>query len=195
MASIFNVLSTIVTLYSLACFIRVIITWFPSVSYSAFGRFLSSICDPYLNVFKNIRFLRTSTLDFSPILALGILVGVSGIFANLAHYGKISFGAIIASILQMVSGIATSIIGVIIFIIVVRLIAVLIAPASRFELWGALDRILYPIITPIAALFSNAARFVWRTTLIVSGLFFIILNILIRVVFGLLIRIFGGLPF
>jgi YggT family protein len=193
--NLFNLLSTLVTLYSIACFIRVIITWFPNAQYSAFGRFLSAVCDPYLNIFRGIKFLRTSTLDFTPILSLGILAGVSGILANLARYGKFSLGAIIASVIEMIGGAATSIIGLIIIMALIRLVAILVSPSSRFELWSALDRILYPILTPVAALFSNAARFVWRTSLIIGTLFFIVLNVLINIVTGLLAGIFRGLPF
>jgi YggT family protein len=193
--NLFNLLSTFVTLYSIACFIRIIITWFPNAQYSPFGKFLSAVCDPYLNIFRGIRFLRTSTLDFSPIISLGILVGISGIFANIARHGKFSLGAVIASVIEMIGGVANSIIGRIILMTVIRLIAILISPSSKYELWNSLDRILSPILTPAVALFSASARFVWRTSLIIGGLFFFALNILIGIVTGLLAGIFRGLPF
>jgi YggT family protein len=195
MSSLFSLFSTLVTLYSTACFIRVIITWFPNAQYSPFGRFLSMLCDPYMNIFRGIKFLRTSTLDFSPVVSLGVLVGISGIFTNLARYGKFSVGAIIASVIEMVGGVATSIGGIIIIMTLIRLVAILIAPSSKYELWNALDRILYPILTPVAALFSASARFVWRTSLVIGGLFFIALNILINIVTGLLAGVFRSLPF
>ena len=31
------------------CFVRIMLSWFPGAQYSPVGRFLSSLCDPYLN--------------------------------------------------------------------------------------------------------------------------------------------------
>lgn len=37
-----------------------------------FGQILASICDPYMNYFRGIRFLRIGNMDFSPVLSIGL---------------------------------------------------------------------------------------------------------------------------
>jgi YggT family protein len=195
MTGLFNVLGTLVTLYSIACFIRVIITWFPQVSFSSFARFLYRICDPYLNIFKRMRFLHTSTLDFSPMLALAVLVGISNIFTRMATMQKVSVGYILAIAVQMLWSVCSSIIVFLIFIIIVRLVADIVAPKSSFQLWSSLDRILYPVISPITAPFSNSGRISWRTSLIIGGVFFILANMLLGWIIGKVSILFALLPF
>jgi YggT family protein len=195
MKAFFDFLGTVVTLYSMACFIRVILTWFPQAHGSPFERFLRNICDPYLNIFRKVKFLRTSTLDFSPVVALAVLVGVSGVFSNLADGGKFSLGAIIAALLETVYGAVSSIIIILIIMAIVRLVALLAAPSSASSFWAALDKILKPILTPVAVLFSNAARFSWKNTLIIGVVIFFVLNIALRLVVSLLAGVFKSLPF
>ena len=195
MKTFFEFLATVVTLYSMACFIRVIMTWFPQAHGSPFEKFLRNLCDPYLNVFRGIKFLRTSTLDFSPVVALAVLVGVSGVLNNFAKSGKFSLGAMLAALLQTVSSAISSIIIILIIMTIIRLIALLAAPSSASSFWGALDRILKPILTPIAVLFSGAARFSWKNTLVIGGIFFFVVNIVLNLVTDLLVRVFIRLPF
>jgi len=55
-------------LYNTALIIRITLTWFPSVP-EAISSPLSTVCDPYLNLFRGIIPPLGGTLDLSPILA------------------------------------------------------------------------------------------------------------------------------
>ncbi|WP_407424994.1 YggT family protein, partial [Treponema sp.] len=76
MVNLFSILTSVVLIYTILCFIRVMLSWFPGVEYSRFGAVLSQICDPYLNIFRRFRFLRFSAFDFTPAIALCVLMAL-----------------------------------------------------------------------------------------------------------------------
>ena len=78
---LFQAAAGAVSLYTTLCIIRIIITWFPQINYSAFGRFLGALCDPYLNLFGRIP-LRLGAFDFTPMLAIGALSVLSSVLGT-----------------------------------------------------------------------------------------------------------------
>eukprot|EP00879_Flechtneria_rotunda_P014228 GHRR01014865.1.p1 GENE.GHRR01014865.1~~GHRR01014865.1.p1 ORF type:complete len:151 (+),score=37.28 GHRR01014865.1:99-551(+) len=62
-------------LYNTALVVRLVLTWFPNPPSFIIGP-LSTLCDPYLNLFRGIIPPLGGTLDFSPILAF-VLLSVS----------------------------------------------------------------------------------------------------------------------
>jgi YggT family protein len=193
MTALFRFLGTLVSLYCLACFVRLILTWFPGAAYSAFGRFLSRICDPYLNFFRRFRFLRTSQLDFSPVLALAVLGGAGTILAQIAASQRVSVGYILASIIQVLWSVAASLIFFLLIFIAIRLISLIAAPNSRSEFFLGLDRILYPVMRPFSGVFGKNPS--WIRQLLLGGLCILAARILAGSLVGLIMRLCISLPF
>ncbi|NQD68253.1 YggT family protein [Bacillus haikouensis] len=78
MGFVFEVLSTLIQLYSWALIIYILMSWFPNARESSIGQFLSKICEPYLEPFR--RFVPPlGMIDISPIVAFIVL--------NLAQMG------------------------------------------------------------------------------------------------------------
>jgi YggT family protein len=78
MAFVFDVLSTLIQLYSWALIIYILMSWFPNARESSIGQFLAKICEPYLEPFR--RFVPPlGMIDISPIVAFIVL--------NLAQMG------------------------------------------------------------------------------------------------------------
>jgi YggT family protein len=82
--------STLVLVYSILIFVRILLSWIPRVPYNRFLAaaiaFVTDVVDPYLNLFR--RFLPPirigpGALDLSPIVGLILLQIVGGIVANL----------------------------------------------------------------------------------------------------------------
>ena len=96
---ILRIFSAFLSLYSLLCLLRIIITWIPNYSYSKPADILAQICDPYMNLFRGIKWLRFGSFDFSPALALCILGAGSQLFSSLANGGYINLQMILAMIL------------------------------------------------------------------------------------------------
>ena len=81
---------TLVLVYLVLIFIRIIMSWIPRMQYNrylaAFLKFVSDVTDPYLNLFR--RFLPPvrmgpGALDLSPIVATLVLILVSGFVVSL----------------------------------------------------------------------------------------------------------------
>ncbi|XP_030489625.2 ylmG homolog protein 2, chloroplastic [Cannabis sativa] len=67
-----NGLSNFLNLYNTVLIVRLVLTWFPNAP-PAIVSPLSTICDPYLNIFRGIIPPLGGTLDLSPILAFLVL--------------------------------------------------------------------------------------------------------------------------
>jgi YggT family protein len=70
-------------LYQSALVVRVLLTWFPNPP-AFIAQPLSTICDPYLNLFRGIIPPIGGTIDLSPILAFVVLDLCSGSAASLS---------------------------------------------------------------------------------------------------------------
>ena len=85
-------LRTLLTIYIVLIFIRILMSWFTRIPYNRYLdlvlRFVSEVTDPYLNLFRRvIPMVRIGpgALDLSPIVAVLVLSIVGGIIINLVH--------------------------------------------------------------------------------------------------------------
>jgi YggT family protein len=83
-------LSTLLTVYIVLIFIRILMSWFTRIPYNryldAVIRFISEVTDPYLNIFRRILppvRIGPGALDLSPIVGVLVLSIVGGIVINL----------------------------------------------------------------------------------------------------------------
>ncbi|GAV71098.1 YGGT domain-containing protein [Cephalotus follicularis] len=67
-----NGISNFLNLYNTLLIVRLVLTWFPNTP-PAIVSPLSTLCDPYLNIFRGIIPPLGGTLDLSPILAFLVL--------------------------------------------------------------------------------------------------------------------------
>ena len=81
---------TLMYVYLVLIFIRIIVSWFKSVPYnpllSAFLNFVHDVTDPYLRLFRRfipIARLGPAALDLSPIVATFVLLIVGGIVVDI----------------------------------------------------------------------------------------------------------------
>jgi YggT family protein len=89
-ADIADYVDTLVLVYLVLIFIRIILSWFRSIPYhpwlSAFLTFVHDVTDPYLNIFRRfipMARLGPAALDLSPIVATFVLLIVGGIVGDL----------------------------------------------------------------------------------------------------------------
>ena len=81
---------TLMYVYLVLIFIRIIVSWFQSIPYnpilSAFLNFVHDVTDPYLRIFRRLipmARLGPAALDLSPIVAPFVLLIVGGIVADI----------------------------------------------------------------------------------------------------------------
>ncbi len=87
-------INTLVLVYLVLIFIRIITSWIPRMPYNrylaAFLKFVSDVTDPYLNLFRRILppvRMGPGALDLSPIVATFVLIIVSSIVVGLIRPG------------------------------------------------------------------------------------------------------------
>jgi YggT family protein len=88
-ADVADYVYTLILVYFVLIFIRVVLSWVPRMPYNrvlnAFVTFVHDTTDPYLNVFRRIIppvRLGPGALDLSPIVAIFVLWIVGGIVVN-----------------------------------------------------------------------------------------------------------------
>lgn len=171
MQFLFKTAAMTVSLYTTLCFVRIIITWFPRAQYSSFGRFLSSLCDPYLNLFGRLPF-RFGAFDFTPMLAIGTLSVGSAVLSNISNTGRIYFAGIIANLLSMLWSILSSIAGLFLALLILRLIVLAFIEQGRRpdygSVWHGIDATLNPLVMKIASRFTGGKVISYQSALLIT---------------------------
>jgi YggT family protein len=82
--------NTLVLVYLVLIFIRIILTWIPRIPYNrwlnAVLKFVTDVTDPYLNLFRRVLppvRMGPGALDLSPIVATFVLIIVGSIATSL----------------------------------------------------------------------------------------------------------------
>lgn len=185
--SLFYTISSLISLYSFVCIIRILMSWIPGVEYSPFGRFFSGLCDPYLNWFKKLSFTRIGMVDFSPILALGLLSVGSMTFSTLASSGRITLGIVFAGILQVIWSFFSFLLNILIIFLIIRLIYDLFNRYSYSQFWTMLDRFLNPPISKISHFFIKNKTISYRASLILTLVCILVLRVSLQFLINYLV--------
>lgn len=189
---ILRIISAFLSLYSLLCLLRIIITWIPNYSYSKPADILAQICDPYMNLFRGIKWLRFGSFDFSPALALCILGAGSQLFSSLANGGYINLQMILSMILEIFFLIPSSLIFFLIILFAIRLILIMINRDSYNTsgfMANQIDSSISPIVYRIARTFAMGRRITYKAALIISIIALLFLQFALRILLAFILSI------
>ncbi|BDC92495.1 YggT family protein [Treponema bryantii] len=173
--TILTILAGVLSIYTLLCFVYILMSWFPGARFTKFGHVMTAICEPYMGLFRKLGFLRIGSIDFSPIVSIGILSLASAILAGIQRTGRIFFGGILGTILSSLWGIASSIIGIFTLLILIRWIVLLInkGRTSYDSGWNQVDMILNKMSYKIAGTFSKK-NMSYQTSLLLSWIILLV---------------------
>ncbi len=173
--TILSILAAALSLYTLLCFIYILMSWFPGAKFTKFGHFMTAVCEPYMGLFRKMSFLRIANIDFSPIVSLGLLSLASAILAGIQRTGRIFLGGILGTVLNSLWGIASSIMGIFTLLILIRWIVLLInkGRTSYESGWNQVDMILNKMTYKIAGTFSKKTMS-YQTSLLWSWIILLI---------------------
>ena len=92
--SVANYVITLVYVYVILIFIRVLMSWLPRVPYNRaldiFLTFVRDVVDPYLNLFRRLlpmARIGPAAIDLSPMIGTILLLVVGQLVANLIDHG------------------------------------------------------------------------------------------------------------
>ena len=175
-SSLFNTFGFAVKIYSYLCIVYIFLSWFGSNSR---GGFLYEICDPYLSWFRRFKFTQIGMVDFSPILAIGILSLFSGVLFQIADMRTFSVLGIILNLVGIVWSFFSFLLNFFIIILIIRLVLDFSENYRQGNFADMLDRFLSPVFVRVHKL--SGGRFMsLRKQIIVC----LIVLILIRFLLG-----------
>ena len=191
-----SILAGVLTIYTILCFIYILMSWFPGAKFTKFGHFMTTICEPYMGLFRKMSFLRIGNIDFSPIVSLGILSLASAILAGIQRTGRIFFGGILGTILSSLWSITSSIIGIFTLLIFIRWIVLLInkGRTSYESGWNQVDMILNKMTYKIAGTFSKKSMS-YQTSLLMSWIILLVAMGIGHFLILLLVNLCYRMPF
>lgn len=88
--TIANLLASLLSLYSLLIWIRIILSWLKTGTENPLAYYLGKIVDPYLSWFKGIRSLVRPRFDLTPLVALAVLSVIQSLLRLFGSYGTIT---------------------------------------------------------------------------------------------------------
>jgi YggT family protein len=153
-----RVLGTVLSLYSILIFVRIILSWWNGVSFGRMHEFLCGITDPYLNWFRRFAFLRFGNIDLSPIAALAVLSIANNLALVVGSFGRITLGIVLALMLQIIWSAFSFVLGFFAIIIGLRLLAYFMRANIYHPFWRIVASISEPLLYRINRLiFRNRA--------------------------------------
>ncbi len=194
--TILSILAAALSLYTLLCFIYILMSWFPGAKFTKFGHFMTAVCEPYMGLFRKMSFLRIANIDFSPIVSLGLLSLASAILAGIQRTGRIFLGGILGTVLNSLWGIASSIMGIFTLLILIRWIVLLInkGRTSYESGWNQVDMILNKMSYKIAGTFSKQTMS-YQKSLLLSWIILLVTLVAGHILIDILVSLCYRMPF
>ena len=193
---ILSILSGALSIYTLICFVYIIMSWLPGARFTKFGQVIASICEPYLNFFSKWGFLRIGNIDFSPIISIGLLSVASSILGGIQATGRIWFGYILGTIISMLWSIISTLLTIFIILVLVRWIVLLVnhGQTPYNSAWNQIDTMIQNITFKISGTFIKK-RHDYKTSLLASWITLIIISIAARFLINILVNLCLRIPF
>ena len=194
-STILGIICAAINIYALICTAAIILTWFPGAKFTKFGKILSSITDPYLNLFSKNGKLVFGNLDFSSVLALAILWLASSILGRIVATGRIYLGGILGAIISMFWSICSTFLFIFAVLIFVRWIVLLInhGETAYDSGWNRLDSMLQKTVFKIAGTFSKDTV-PYQKALLISWIILAVILVFGSIIIGILTGLCNRLP-
>lgn len=195
-STILSILAAALTIYTILCFIYIIMSWFPGLRFTSFGKFITSACEPYMNLFSRRGWLRFGNIDFSPIISIGLLSLASSILGGIQASGRIYIGGILATILGMIWNIASSLFTILLLLVFIRWIVLMINKnQTSFDSgWNQIDNIINKFSYKIARTFTKNS-FSYRRSLLITWIAIAVVLFAGNILFNILCNLCYQLPF
>ncbi len=190
------VLARLLRLYSFMIWIRIIMSWFVrSYRDGSFSSFLAGAVDPYLNMFKR-KGMTIGILDFSPIIAIGLVSVAESILSFFGNFGYLTFALILSLFIQAFWSYGLSIyLSLLIILMIFRTISAFssnpMMRASSYSMTMGADS----FCSMIRSFFPNGSRVSERTISVIGLVLSIMMYFGGKYLFGYLMRLAIRIPF
>jgi YggT family protein len=189
------VVNTVLILYLFLLSARLLLSWFSGTSMGRPWELLRRVTDPYLGLFYRFRFLRRGLLDFTPIVAMLVLVVLLNLVNELIRGGRITVGLVASSVLLAAWSGASFLLLLFIVVGVLRCIPLVFRALPGATLWKTLDLLVQPLVSAVSRLLRLEGRASYVQRLLLTLGLLLVAWLLGRIAVVGLARVLARLPF
>lgn len=188
-----GILVSILRIYSILIWVRIIFSWIKisNQQYRHEGPimiFIGKIVDPFLHLFSGVKFLRSKSLDFSPLLAFALLSIVTSLLQIYAIQGYITLAITLALIIQTIySYIISPFFFIFIILIVVRLFFCYKRTPTTIVMARGIESIIGGLLNWVQKVFFGSKGVANRTLIVATLIFTVLLYLLFKIGFNYII--------
>ena len=147
--TVLSTITNIITIYILIITLRIIFSWFRTENNNQLIVILKKITDPYLNLFRGIKFLRIGMFDLSAMAGIVLLFIIQAILYEfqyaLVSNESISYILIINIILVITWQGISWVIMLLMFLCLIRAGSLFLSKDPSGMFWQVIDKIVQPI--------------------------------------------------
>ena len=190
--SVLQFVNAVILVYLLLLTMKILLTWFRLPYYGRAWNYLCRVTEPYLSLFRGIKFLRTGVFDFTPLAAILTLIVIQNVLGYLIRYGVITLGLFLGIVLRACWDGAVWIMLFFLFLSVVRLAGLYFAKESSSPLWQTVDLMVQPVANEVKRIVKRDLDF--RYALVIAIAAFILMWIMGSLLISFLARQLASLP-
>lgn len=199
MRELARVVSFLLSIYNIMILVRIITSWIQPVRpvrNSSLLDIIARLTDPFLNIFRRVRFLRFQRFDFSVLLALMSISIVQNIISTYSVTGKMSVGYILATIVQSLWWSFFSIfLGIIIILLIIRLVLTYKRTPNTVQYTMMLNQWLQKVLDLVHTSIFSGKAVSDRTLLYTATVLAVLLYIALMNLINIAVRYLAQLPF
>jgi YggT family protein len=180
--------------YLLLLSLRIVLTWFRASLYGRPWQLLERATEPYLALFRRVSLLRQGLFDFSPVVAILLIVVALDLVNELLLYGQLTLGFVLASLVSALWSGVSFLLLLFAVVGVVRLAGFWARIARNPGLWRALDMIVQPMVSWVSRLLSLGSRVSYLQRLVILAVLLFAAWFLGGIGVRVLIRALRALP-
>ena len=194
MAQLALFIARVLDLYSFIIMMRILMSWInPYPQPGTFTWYVSRLTDPFLNAFRS-RHLMIGMLDFSPMIAIGLLAVVKSVFEIYGTIGRMSLSLILQLFLSAFWSYGVQLFFTLLFImLVVKTIASFMSGSNFSYAVSRMTSVLDPLEDKIRNTFFRRSIPKQTTlnliTLLIVGVSYFVVKYIFNLLLFLVIRI------
>lgn len=190
-SNFFYLLHVAINIYTWALIIRIFLSWMPQYLMTPIGRILIEACDPYLAFFRRFKFTYIAGLDFSPVLALGVLSFFENVAFSIYSLGYFSILGVVLVLISSIWGVLKFFLNVVVFVSLLRFILEFSYRYRSSHFCLLIDTIFYPVRSFVMKAFFKNNITHEKYALLIVFIFFLIIRVLAEILVSKLFMLFS----
>lgn len=162
--TVIEYVASIISIYIFLVVIRIAITWIAPDAPNTPRSILPKLCDPYLNLFKQMK-LTYNNVDFSPVFAVTILIVVGNMLSLYLTTEQYSLGIFLSFLLTALWSAFAGIAFFLIVFIVMRLSLLFFKSKAYSPILANIDTMLSALAEKVASIIFKPGTSTYQTNL------------------------------